>query len=273
VKNKILVMGAVLVLVVVLAVFLLHKKGTAAAPQKITKGSSASASGLYNQAIGLESQGEWLAAKDTFQKLIEEYPNFRQIAEAQKKLDNLNIKIIFSNVPTPQTKLYDVKPGDSLDKIAKEFNTTVELIKKSNNLSSDIIRAGQKLRIWTAKFSILVYKAQNILILKANDEIIKTYRVSTGLNNCTPVGTFKITSKLPNPVWFKAGAAVPPESPENVLGSRWMGFDLPGYGIHGTIQPETLGQQITQGCVRMLNKDVEELYSLIPLGTEVTIVG
>ena len=118
----------------------------------------------------------------------------------------------------------------------------------------------------------MVDKSQNILVLKSDDEIIKTYRVSTGLNNCTPVGNFKIISKLPNPVWFKAGAIVPPESPENVLGSRWLGFDLPGYGIHGTIQPETIGQQITQGCVRMLNQDVEELYSLVPMGTEVTIV-
>jgi lipoprotein-anchoring transpeptidase ErfK/SrfK len=86
------------------------------------------------------------------------------------------------------------------------------------------------------------------------------------------VGTFKITSKLANPVWFKAGVVVPPESPENVLGSRWLGFDNPGYGIHGTIEPQTIGQQITQGCVRMLNKDVEELYAIVPVGTEVEIV-
>lgn len=266
-KNKILILGTALVLVVALMVLLLHRKS----PSVSTKGSP-SASELYNKAIALESQGEWLVAKNDLQKLIEEHPNFKHVAEAQKKLEALNMKIIFSALVTPQTKVYEVKPGDNLDRLAKEFNTTVELIKKSNNLSSNIIRAGQKLRIWMEKFSILVDKSQNTLVLKSNDEIIKTYRVSTGLNNCTPVGNFKITSRLMNPVWFKAGAVVPPESPENVLGSRWMGFDLPGYGIHGTIQPDTIGQQITQGCVRMLNQDVEELFSLVPLGTEVTIV-
>jgi lipoprotein-anchoring transpeptidase ErfK/SrfK len=268
VKNKLYILVIALVILVGFTVFLLQRKHGGVANSKNMR----SAFDLYNQAIGLESQGELLAAKNDLQKLIEESPNFKQIADAQKRLEDINLKVLFSSLATPSTKVYEVKPGDSLDKIAKPFNTTVELIKKSNNLNTNIIRAGQKLRIWTGKFSILVDKSQNTLILKSDDEIIKTYRVSTGLNNSTPVGNFKITSKLVNPTWFKAGAAVPPESPENVLGSRWMGFDLPGYGIHGTIQPETIGQQITAGCVRMKNQDVEELYSIVPFGTEVTIV-
>ncbi len=115
-------------------------------------------------------------------------------------------------------------------------------------------------------------KSQNILILKDNNEVVRVYSVSTGANNSTPVGKFKITSKLVDPVWFNRGAVVPPESPENVLGSRWLGFDLPGYGIHGTVEPETIGKQVTAGCVRMRNEDVEELYSLVTIGSEVEIV-
>ena len=60
-------------------------------------------------------------------------------------------------------------------------------------------------------------------------------------------------------------------SPENSLGTRWLGFDKKGYGIHGTVEPETIGQQVSQGCVRMLNEDVEELYDLLPRGTRVTV--
>jgi lipoprotein-anchoring transpeptidase ErfK/SrfK len=86
------------------------------------------------------------------------------------------------------------------------------------------------------------------------------------------VGNFKIVNKLINPPWFKAGAVVPPESPDNILGSRWMGFNLTGYGIHGTTEEETIGRQITQGCVRMTNSEVEELFAIVPTGTEVTIV-
>jgi lipoprotein-anchoring transpeptidase ErfK/SrfK len=51
-----------------------------------------------------------------------------------------------------------------------------------------------------------------------------------------------------------------------------MGFDLPAYGIHGTTEPQSLGKQVTQGCVRMSNADVEQLFIIVPIGTEVTIV-
>lgn len=118
----------------------------------------------------------------------------------------------------------------------------------------------------------MVDKSQNSLMLKSDEEIIKTYIVSTGLNNSTPVGTFKIVNKLANPTWFKAGMVVPSGSADNVLGTRWMGFDLPGYGIHGTVEPQNLGKQVTQGCVRMANSDVEELFTIVPQDTEVTIV-
>jgi lipoprotein-anchoring transpeptidase ErfK/SrfK len=113
------------------------------------------------------------------------------------------------------------------------------------------------------------------MILKTKDEeIVKTYTVATGANNLTPVGTFKIVEKIPNPPWFKSGAAkpIPPQDPENILGTRWLGLSVPSYGIHGTTDPKSLGKQVTQGCVRMANSDVEELYIIVPKGTEVTIV-
>ncbi|MBU2222104.1 MAG: L,D-transpeptidase, partial [Candidatus Omnitrophica bacterium] len=131
---------------------------------------------------------------------------------------------------------------------------------------------GRKIKVWTAPFSIVVDKSQNTLLLKTGEEVFKTYMASTGANNSTPVGIFKIVNKLPNPTWYKAGAVVPPGSPENVLGSRWLGFDLAGYGIHGTVEPESLGKQVTQGCVRLANPEVEELYTIVPVGAEVTIV-
>ncbi len=168
--------------------------------------------------------------------------------------------------------LYEVRPGDNLTLIAKKHGVTVGLIQKTNSLSSDRIASGQKLKVPTYRFSLVVDKSQNTLILKGDEDILKTYVVATGTNNSTPVGVFKVTDKLENPTWYKAGAVLPPGSPDNLLGTRWMGIDKPSYGIHGTTEPETLGQQVTSGCVRMKNEEVEELYDLIPPGTEVTIV-
>jgi lipoprotein-anchoring transpeptidase ErfK/SrfK len=228
---------------------------------------------LQQQAAVLKSEGELIKAKEIYRSIVTDYPFIEDIQSVQQQLESVNLEILFSNLQTEDTLVHEVVSGDSLDKLAKKYTTTIDLIKRSNNLKSDVIRVGQKLRVWTGKFNIHVDKSQNVLLLKEGDEVIKVYRVSTGSDNSTPIGTYKITSKLPDPVWFNKGIVLPPESPENVLGTRWLGFDLPGYGIHGTIEPETIGQQVTAGCVRMRNEEVEELYSIVPLGTEVTIVN
>ena len=167
--------------------------------------------------------------------------------------------------------VYQVQKGDNLTTIARKHHVTTGLIQKVNGLAGDRLNAGQKLKVPTYKMSLLVDKSDNTLILKGDGQALKTYVVATGKNNSTPIGTFKITDKLENPTWYNSGAVVAPGSPENGLGTRWMGITAKGYGIHGTIEPEKLGQQVTAGCVRMKNEEVEELYSLVPPGTEVTI--
>jgi lipoprotein-anchoring transpeptidase ErfK/SrfK len=233
---------------------------------------SDSASALFVQAKDLQSKGNLPDALAVYQKLINDFPNSSEMMNWQKKIEGLNIKLLFSPTITPKSILYEIKPGDTLAKIAKEFNTTIDLLKKSNNLAGNKILPGRKIKVWTAPFSILVDKSQNIMILKSDEEVIKTYIVSTGTNNSTPMGTFKIVEKLTQPTWFKAGTVAPAGSPENILGSRWLGISLPGYGIHGTTDPQSLGKQVTQGCVRMANSDVEELYIIVPKGTEVIVV-
>ena len=227
---------------------------------------------LLSQARQLEIKGELLEAKSIYQKLVNEFTESPEVANWQKRVEDINIKLLFSPAITPKSMVYQIKPGDTINKIAREYKTTPELIMKSNNISDSLIIPGRKIKIWNVPFSILVDKSQNIMLLKSDEEVIKTYIVSTGKDNCTPVGVFKIVNKLANPTWFKAGAVVSSGSPENVLGTRWMGFDLAGYGIHGTTEPKDLGKQVTQGCVRLSNSDVEELYNIVPAGTEVSIV-
>lgn len=227
---------------------------------------------MVTQAETLYTEGKKLEAKAVYQQILAEQPGYKEIERVQEALNRLNMEILFSDVQTPQTTVYEVVEGDTLGKISAKFNVTQALIKASNGMKSDVVRLGQKLRIWTGKFSVHVDKSQNVLMLKSDEEVFKVYHVSTGANNSTPVGTFKITTKLENPVWFKAGAVIPPESPDNVLGTRWLGFNIEGYGIHGTVEPDKIGQQVTAGCVRMRNEEVEELYTILPRNTEVVVV-
>lgn len=258
--------GAVIIVFIFSFLYFLPQKKEPQPSTSLTKG-------LIKEAETVLAEGNFLKAKEIFKQVLERLNDPQEIEKIKKKIEDINLKILFSPVIDSCSREYIVKPKDTLIKIAKKFGTTVALIKKANRLKSDIIRPDQKLKVNTCPFTIVIDKSQNLLFLKRNEEIVKTYLVATGKDNSTPTGTFKIVNKLKNPTWFKTGAVIPPDSPQNILGSRWLGFDIKGYGIHGTTSPEDLGKQITMGCIRMRDKDVEELYDIVPRGTKVVIVN
>jgi len=227
---------------------------------------------LWEKAKDLETQGSYREAKELYEALLKRpVPSARARRSIRRQYEALQVKIIFSGVETPDSFFHTVVLGDTLSELAKKYGTTVELLQKSNGIKGDRIYPGMKLKVTQAKFSMVVEKNSNHLTLLADDRPLKRYRVATGTEDSTPTGTFKIVNKLKDPTWFHEGSAIPPESPENILGSRWLGFDLAGYGIHGTTLPKTIGTRASKGCIRMLNEEVEEIYTLVPAGTRVTI--
>ncbi len=187
-------------------------------------------------------------------------------------LSEIAAPLIFSKRPLPEKTEYSVVTGDSLALLAKKFGTTVDVIRKGNNLAGQTVRLGSRLRIFNGKLSIVVNKSQNTLTLLVNDQFLKRYRVGTGQYSTTPTGTFKITGKVAQPTWYRPdGKSIPYGDKENLLGTYWMSIDVPGFGIHGTWEPDTIGKQSSQGCVRLLNSDIEELFTIVPEGTPVII--
>jgi len=227
--------------------------------------------GRWEKAKGLESQGAYLEAKEIYESLLKEGGLGKKTRSIQREYDALRMKIFFSAVEIPNSFFHPVIAGDTLYELAKKYGTTVELLEKSNGISEGRIYPGMKLKVPRAQFSIAIEKHANRLTLLADGQLLKRYRIATGADGSTPAGTFKIVNKLKDPTWFHAGAIVPPDSPENILGSRWLGFDLAGYGIHGTTLPGTIGTQASKGCIRMLNADVEEIYALVPIGAQVVV--
>ncbi|KAF0244528.1 MAG: ErfK/YbiS/YcfS/YnhG family [Planctomycetota bacterium] len=174
--------------------------------------------------------------------------------------------------------VYVVKSGDLVVTIAKKHKVDQGVISRVNKIQNGMIRAGQRLKVLTTKASIEVSIKRVWLRLWYNGKLLaRQYPVCTGNleESPTPFGDFSVSTKLVNPEWTRAGQrAVPAEDPENPLGTRWMGFAEPGftsYGIHGTRKPETIGKHESNGCVRMRNENVEELFDLAGAGTRISI--
>lgn len=120
---------------------------------------------------------------------------------------------------------------------------------------------------------ILINKTKNQLYVVMNNVKIFTFPVATGRGDSTPVGEFKVVTKVVNPYYLPKKIAG--GDPNNPLGTRWMGLNIGNgykYGIHGTNRAWSIGHPISSGCIRMHNKHVEYLYRHLPLRTRVVIV-
>lgn len=227
---------------------------------------------LFAEALTAKQSGDLLTARGNLEDIMAEYPDAPQAEEVLHEWRDVMWQVIHSAVPAPEAIVHEVGLNDTLGKIARHYGTTIELIKVRNKLNSNVIKFGQKLSVWNTPFTLDINKTTNHLSLDLNGKAIKIYPVSTGKSETTtPVGQFVIKDRYPNPTWFHHGDIVPPNVPNNFLGTRWLGFDRPKYGIHGTIYPELIGQSVSGGCVRMKNADVEELYDIVPVDTHVEI--
>lgn len=120
--------------------------------------------------------------------------------------------------------------------------------------------------------SIVINLPSRTLELYSGNDLIKVYPVAIGKPSTpSPLGNFSIFEKEVDPWWYppRTGEAIP-SGPNNPLGYRWMGFaNL--YGMHGTNAPWAIGSAVSNGCIRMLEEDVEELFAVVPYGTPVRL--
>lgn len=104
-------------------------------------------------------------------------------------------------------------------------------------------------------------------------QLVKSYGISVGKPATrTPLGTFQIVTKVKNPTWYGPNKEVVKPGRNNPVGTRWIGLDLKGYGIHGTKEPKSIGRAASHGCIRMRNIDVEDLFARIQIGDQVEIL-
>lgn len=124
-----------------------------------------------------------------------------------------------------------------------------------------------------ANRKIVVSLEDRKLALLEDGKVIKVYPVAVGKPSTpSPTGDFTIARRVVNPTYSHKGRVVPP-GPQNPVGTRWMGLSVPGYGIHGTNEPKSIGKAASHGCIRMAKADLEEFFPLVRVGDPVELIG
>jgi len=212
--------------------------------------------------------------------------------QAYASINNLATALFFSPKIVPgdiASQSYVVKKGDSLARIASREKLGVDwrFIQRINGMASEkALRSDMHLKLAHGPFDGEVVKADyrfNVYNGTGSERVmVASFPCGVGTNDSTPVGTFKVRagSKLIDPEWCnpRTGEKFKSNDPKNPIGERWIGLQgttpdtakFTGYGIHGTVDPQSIGKQMSMGCVRLADAEVQVVYELI--GESSTIV-
>jgi len=120
---------------------------------------------------------------------------------------------------------------------------------------------------------VLVSIADRKLAVLENGNVLAYFPVAVGsAMSPSPTGEFVIVSRVANPTYYHDGVVMP-AGKDSPVGTRWLGLNVKGYGIHGTNAPRSVGHATSHGCVRLRNRDVERLYGMLRVGDVVEIRG
>ena len=245
----------------------------------------------HNLDEGLEllDDGLYVAARKQLSSTLQSGTlSEHEAAQARGVLTDISDMLVFS--PTidsedPYSIEYIIRGGDTLSEIVQKMGLQVDwrFIQRINKIKQATgIRPGQNLKLVTGPFHAVVNKDTyriDLFLGNGNEQVfVRSYRVGLGEFDSTPTGLFKVRqhSKLVNPTWINPRTRVfySADNPENPIGERWVGLqgieertrDLSGLGIHGTIEPSTIGTQASMGCIRMHSEDVTEVYEMLSEG-------
>lgn len=193
-----------------------------------------------------------------------------------------------------EMKIVYSEKGDTLTKLGIRYEVGYNEIKKANpKITRKRLRAGTPIIIPTAhvlpaieREGLVVNLSDMRLYYFPTPDTVVTFPVAIGKAGwSTPQGITYIKEKKRHPTWTpppsirreaaKRGRTlrrVYPAGPNNPLGTRALRLGMPGYLIHGTNKPWSIGQRRSHGCIRMRRDDVEALFEQVEVGMPVKII-
>jgi len=238
----------------------------------------------------LHGVGKLLEARQQLSRLLAHGLTGAEDAEARALLTRIADETVFGRRVLPGDPLadrYTIQSGERLINIGKQHAVPYDILKTINGIRDETkIRANQRIKVLRGPFHVKIYKSKFRMDVYLGEQYVRSYRVGLGTDNGTPGGVWRVKNRLKDPTYYPPASAVnkriiAPGDPTNPLGRRWIGLEgvegaavgHEGYGIHGTIEPESIGKDVSLGCIRMHNEDVAFVYQLLMPGrSTVTIL-
>ena len=225
----------------------------------------------FEAAAKLRQEGKLSEARNALTAFIQKYPTGTRSDEAKDLLGEVNIDILLSRYPSPDKEEYVVKPGDVLQKIANKTKSTPELIMRMNNLSSTMLRIGERLYVSHPQFSLVIQRKPKLVVLLDKGAFFKQYRIQE--EKLSAKQQPKVTTKVTDIMAWRDGKRVGFGTREYIGSTRWIRFTAPAYTLYAVPDSAhpTVGIPPPPQGLGLFASDVEELSSLVNKQTTVTI--
>lgn len=212
---------------------------------------------------------------------------------AKKQIEQLNQTLVFSAKKFPDDPwggTYQVASGERLGTIANKHACSWEFLARVNGITPKKLRSGQYIKIFKGPFHAVVYKHlfRMEIYLGApggpGSMYVASYPVGLGKDDSTPNGLWlcKAGDKIRHPRYYppRGGDIIDPNDPKNPLGGYWIALEgqdgqaigKESYGIHGTIDPSSIGKMESMGCIRLRQEDISWVFDLLVDGKSKVLV-
>lgn len=222
----------------------------------------------FDKALKVKDSRQPVAAREALERFIENYPFSSKLAEARKALGEVNTDIFFSSVEAPGKIRYEIRPGDSINKIKRKFKVNDELLMRCNNLDDPRrLRVGQVLMISQPEFSVVIDRKERTVTLLDRGKFFKSYRAADWSAPEPKKGMEKveIPAKVKGKLAWSNGALVHFGSKEYAGSSRWVETTARGFTLYSEGGPKP------PGGVGLEPGEMEELSTLLDKGVPVSI--
>jgi lipoprotein-anchoring transpeptidase ErfK/SrfK len=229
------------------------------------------------------SEGKIVAARNTLNDVLNMAMEDSLRQQVKQQMQTLANDWLFSKAVQFGDNLctnYKVESGDLLSGIAAKYKVPYKFLMKINNIQSEkSLRSGQIIKVVNGPFHAVAYLSSFTMDLYLQNVYVKTYKIGTGKpSKPTPIGLWraKVGGKLIKPIWTdpETGRTFKPDDPDYPLGSGWIALEgidnrtqnISGIAIHGTKDEATIGTKSSQGCIRLYNGELIEVYDMFEAG-------
>jgi len=222
-------------------------------------------------------QGDLVAARVSFTAALDRGLLAADERSVREELTRINDALLFTRTVKsgdPLVSQHVVVANENLNSIARRCKVSEDLLVNINQLKDrNTIYAGARLKLIQGPFHAVIDKSDHRMDVYVGDLFVRSFRVGLGAHDGTPEGVWRVRDKLRNPEWNDpaTGKHYLADDPANPIGEHWIGLDAvsgeavgrTGFGIHGTNDPRSIGQDLSQGCVRLLTDDIELLFQML----------